>query len=474
MKSLFKNSIYNILYTALNVIFPLITSIIVSRILLADGIGKVSYVQTIATYFTSIATLGLPIYAVRILSQKITDSKTDFNKTYTELFIINLILNLIAIIVYFVLIFATPLFNTNKEIYIAFGIMVFFGTINVDWLYKGLEQYKFIALRNLVIKSLALLSVILFVKTKNDFLTYAYIVSCALSLNHLLNFAFSFKYCKFNFKEICLKQHFKPVLVISIASFLSLIYNKIDITMLGLMYSEDAVGLYYNAHQCINIILTCVTAVTAVFLPRLSSIIKEGKEDELQKVLKIGTNILIFLGLPACAGLIIVSPKLITLLFGESFSNAGTTLQILSALTIIVSIGDLLAYQLLIAKGYESKRILISFIGCIINIGLNALLIPRIAQNGAAIATIVSELFINTFLIIFICKKVSFKFDFNVIIKSLVATLIMSAIGVLTYIFIPNPIVACVVTILVGILVYLGSNILLKNPVLAIFKKETK
>ena len=50
-KSLIYNSFFNVLYQLLNVIFPFVTAIYVSHILMAESVGKVAYAQNIASYF---------------------------------------------------------------------------------------------------------------------------------------------------------------------------------------------------------------------------------------------------------------------------------------------------------------------------------------------------------------------------------------------------------------------------------------
>ena len=64
-KSLLKNSLYNILYKILNIVFPLITSMYVARILMAESIGKVAAAQNIVSYFTLLAAMGIPTYGVK-------------------------------------------------------------------------------------------------------------------------------------------------------------------------------------------------------------------------------------------------------------------------------------------------------------------------------------------------------------------------------------------------------------------------
>ena len=89
-KSLINNAIFNMIYKLLNVLFPLISSAYISRIILADGIGKVSYAQNIVSYFTMVAALGIPSYGIREIA-KSRNNHNELNKTFTELFCINFI-----------------------------------------------------------------------------------------------------------------------------------------------------------------------------------------------------------------------------------------------------------------------------------------------------------------------------------------------------------------------------------------------
>ena len=96
-KSLAKNSIYNIIYTVVNILFPFATSIYVSRILLPAGVGKVASAQNIASYFVTLAALGLPSYGVREFA-KIRDSEAKKNKLFTELLLLNIVSTTLAVV----------------------------------------------------------------------------------------------------------------------------------------------------------------------------------------------------------------------------------------------------------------------------------------------------------------------------------------------------------------------------------------
>lgn len=161
-KSMLKNSVFNIIYTASNILFPFITSIYVSRILLPVGVGKVASAQNIASYFVTAAALGLPSYGVREFA-KVREDTAKKNSLFTELFIINLISTTISLIAYIFVLILNNGFNGEGALYICCGLAIFFNYLNIDWIYQGLEEYGYITGRSVVIKciSLALLVVLL-------------------------------------------------------------------------------------------------------------------------------------------------------------------------------------------------------------------------------------------------------------------------------------------------------------------------
>ena len=109
-KSLLKNSVFNIVYTVSNILFPFITSIYVSRILLPAGVGKVAGAQNLVSYFVTLAALGLPSYGVREFA-KVRENKEKKDTLFTELFLINMISTTVALIAFVVLLVCNDGFN---------------------------------------------------------------------------------------------------------------------------------------------------------------------------------------------------------------------------------------------------------------------------------------------------------------------------------------------------------------------------
>ena len=211
-KSLIKNSIFNILYKLLNVVFPLITSIYVSNIILADGVGKVSFASNIVSYFSLIAVLGIVSYGPREIG-KIGNNKSEISKLFSELFVINFISTTICSLLFLILTFTIPKFSSDYILFLFSGIPLFLNYINVDWVYQGLEEYGYITIRSFIVKIISFISLFIFVKSKNDYINYALISSISLALNHIFNIIHLRKYVKFSIKKINLVKHLKPLVL---------------------------------------------------------------------------------------------------------------------------------------------------------------------------------------------------------------------------------------------------------------------
>lgn len=230
-KSLLKNSIYNVIYTTVNILFPFATSIYVSRILLPAGVGKVVAAQNIASYFVTFAALGLPSYGVREFA-KVRENSDKRNKLFTELLLLNVVSTTLAVIFFLLLIFGNTGFNGEWGLYAACGLSIAFNYLNIDWMYQGLEEFGYITGRSLLIKLLSLVALFLFVKTKQDYITYALISSFATGGNYVFNIFHARKFVKIVFSGVELQQHIKPVILIACIIFLSSIYIKLFVEVI--------------------------------------------------------------------------------------------------------------------------------------------------------------------------------------------------------------------------------------------------
>lgn len=471
-KSLSINAIFNIFYKLLNVFFPLISSAYLSRILQADGIGAVAYAQNIVSYFTMIAALGIPTYGIREIA-KARNNKNELNKTSSELFIINFASTTFFVLIYYFMILDFSIFQKDITLHLIFGSLIWFNFINVDWFYQGTEEYVYITIRSTIIKFISLILLFIFVKDRNDYINYAIITCLATGGNYVLNVFNLRKRVKFTIQHLNFRRHLKPILILTICSLSAELYSKVDITMLG-QGNKAMVGYYSNAQKIINMALSLITAISGVFLPRLSYYYVYMKT-EFNKLVSTAFKIVLFFSIPAFIGILLLSDDIIVVLFGNGFIQAAPTLKILAVLFLIKGIGDILCYQIIVSTGNEKIFIPSYILSALVNVSLNYILIPKYGINGAAIASVVAEFILNGTILINSSKLFKLSIDFKFIFSLLISNIFLFGIVYYLKLFNLSPLISVLLGTTVGFIIYIISSLIIKNEIIMLFfNKLTK
>lgn len=434
--SLIYNSIFNVVYQLLNVIFPFITVIYVSRILMAEGVGKVAYAQNIASYFTAMAPLGLTSYGVKEIAKTKNDPRRR-NQCFSELFLINAVSTLIFTVLYYFMVCSADTFAKERLLYLVCGLPIVLNVIQVDWFYQGMEEYAYITLRSLIIKIISLFLLFFMVHSKADYVRYALITSLAGCANRVCNIIYLRRFIRFQWTNLQWKKHMRPVLILACNIFLSNIYSKVDVTMLGYWKTDVVTGYYSNAFKIVNIVISVCIAMTDVFLPRLSYIYCNDRE-KYQRLLNQGVEIVLTLVFPASLGLSLLADRVIPLLFGADFAPAALTVVMMSPLVVIKGFGNLACYQTAISSGNEKKQTYAYILGCLVNVMLNGILIPRMGQNGAAIASVIAEVSLNTLLFLQLRKLSKIAVEKRYLSGILVSCLFMAVAVILILRLLPR------------------------------------
>lgn len=459
--SLLSNTLFNIIYSGLNVIFPLVTSMYVTRIIGVDGLGKIAFAQSIAAYFVSLSALGIPIYGVREIA-KVQNNDNERSKIFSELILINTGATLVSCLIYCVLIFQVQKLSSEIGLSVACGLLIFLNLFNIDWLYRGCEDYKYITIRSIAIKIFSLCCMFIFVHNSDDYIVYAFINTIAVAGNYLFNVFHAKSLVKLTLKKLEIKRHLVPITVLAVSVVLESVYGKIDTTMLGFITSTSHIGLYNYAHKLIMLVITLCTSITAVFMPRLSYLYSNDR-DKFQSTLNVGLQALAFFSIPASVAIFFLAPDIITALFGQGFIGAVDTVRIFTPLIIITSFSDILCYQLVVCTGNERKRVPAAIIGVIVNVCLNLWLIPILCEKGAAIASVFSEITTNLFLLMYISKIVKIDVRVKWFSQAFFSSLFMIPVFVLLYMCIENILLRLCVSVILGIVVYVVFNYVFKN-----------
>ncbi len=470
--SLFANALLSFVKTACNVLFPIITFSYASRILGVEGIGRVNFTKSFTMYFTMIAMLGMNYYGTREAA-KIRERKNDLCKFVYEMLVINAISTTCA---YFLLFFAM-VFVHELHSYIPLllinSISILFAGMGLEWLYQALEEYRYIAIRSVVIQIVALLLMVIFVKDKEDVAVYAVICVIASYGSYLFNFIHSRKFINLGPRPqiIEIKKHIRPILLLFSMTLSIELYTVLDSTMLGLIKDDNAVGLYSSAIKINKIVNTLITSIGVVLLPRLSYYIGLKELKKLEEVSILVYQLIFMLSTPAALGLYVLSDEIILLFSGVAFQEAVVTMKILIPIVIVIPFSVITNLQLFVPMKKEKLIIKSTCAGAITNFIFNCLLIPLFSENGAAIATVLAETVVSIICLINLKKFFDLKKIFYEYYQFWCAVIPIYIIGYLFKVVISNYIIRIIGVMFVSTIVYFGLLWIMKNTCIINFTK---
>lgn len=383
--------IMSIILTSSNFIFPLITFTYVARILQPEGTGKVAFVQSAITYFTYIAMLGVAGYGRRECA-KVRDDPAKLSGLVKELLCINLVSTVVAYILLFLSLFIIPKFSDNKTLFITMSATILLQTIGIEWLYQALEKYSYITVRSLIFKIISIILILIFVRQPSDYILYGGILTFSLSASFLMNFINARRYVSIRDAQIHdLKRHLSPIMVFFFSSIIITVYGQLDALMIGFMKGDYEVGIYNAALRIKSVVVSVSTAITGVLIPRMTAYYNKGSQKEFYELLTKSFRVTLSLMFPMTIFIMLNPKDVLMVLGGEKYLSADSALLVLMACSIVLSLTNFFGNQILIPKGMEKRYSFSVFVGLLIDIVLNILLIPGLGAVGAAIATLVTE-----------------------------------------------------------------------------------
>lgn len=398
------NYILNLINTGTQMLFPLITFPYVCRVIEADGIGQINFFQSIISYISLFTCLGIPMYAIREIARDRSDV-VQMNRTATEILLLHSMLTLVGYAIVAILCLAVPQIQVNIPLFLILSLTIFFTAIGCEWFYQGIEDFKYITIRGLIIKTVSVVLLFIFVKSKTDLLYYGCYTVFGVLGGNIFNFFRLRKYIhreNIIFSELHIKRHIKPVLKVFSFSVVTSIYLQLNTVLLGFLKNALAVGYFAAATKVMQMLLTMSACLGSVMMPRASHLIAENKEAEFNRLIQKSYDFTLAIALPMTIGLIFCAPSLITALCGVKFEHSILPSQIIAPIILMVAISNIFGIQVLFPKGKINIVTLCCGIGAVADLILNLCLIPffsyigtSIAYLGAEVATTVSMYFIG-------------------------------------------------------------------------------
>lgn len=467
-RSVTKNYIYNMAYQILTLITPLITTPYVSRVLGATQIGKYSYTQSIVMYFILVGTIGISMYGQREIAY-IQDEVEKRTKVFFEINILRAVTVTLALAVF---VYACVFNGKYKLLYAIQVIDIVANMFDISWFFQGIEDFKRTVIRNMFVKLLCVTMIFVFVKKQEDLPLYVLCYSLSLILGNISLWFYIPKYIvKVKLDSKGVLSHLKPSIMLFIPQVAVQVYTVLDRTMLGKLAKESAmqqVGYYEQSQKIVKLLITIITALGTVMLPRMANVYAKKDTKLLNEYMDKSFKYTYMLGIPLMLGLISVSKNFVPIFYGPGYEMVGTILICISPIIIFIGLSNVVGAQYQIPTNKQFDYTLSVVAGAVVNFLMNLILIPRIGVMGAVLATVVAE-FVVLFVHFYCVRKdLSVAKSITCCYKYLIAGIIMfvGAFGV-GFTPIDNNLIKVVLQVITGVILYFVPLLLMKEELLA-------
>ena len=454
-----KNYLYNLSYQILTIILPIITVPYVTRIFTSEALGNYVFYNSIVSYFSLFAMLGIGVYGTKQIA-----AASDVSSTFWNIYAIQLIASILAISVYIIAIFSIP--QMGGVIPLIVVITLFAKMIDISWLFSGKEDFKKITIRNVVIRIIGVISIFTFVKSSDDLYLYVFLIVIFDFLGQFVMWVPAKKFIKRpSFNTKIMKKNLHPIVLLFLPQVAMSLYVVLDRTLLGLLGSYSDVGIYEQGQKLTSILITVVTSLGVVMLPRVANLLSERREEEAQNMVKFSFilyNLIIF---PMIFGLIAVNEVFVKLFLGKNFQDVKYVLYIIVFNLMFIGWTNILGYQVLVVRNKNKEFMLSTTIPAFVSVAVNIAVIPFFGYIGASITSVLVEILVFA---------IQWYYSRNIINKNLLfnkdlAKIILSSLvmfGAVMFCKMTlgfDGIVGLVIYLAVGGISYLGMLFLLKT-----------
>ena len=493
-KSITKNYIYNMIYQVLILILPLITTPYLSRVLGAEGIGIYGYTYSIVTYFILFGSLGVALYGQREIAYAGENVKSR-KKVFIEIIIFRFFTIFISLMFY-IFIFVN---GAKYQIYYKILILeLIAAAFDISWFFQGIEEFKRTVTRNVLVRICSVTLVFLLVKTKEDLAKFTLIYSIADLIGNMSLWLYLPKYFRgIKVKNINVFKHIPEILLLFIPQIANQIYKILDTTMIGkIVENKVETGYYEQAQKVIRLLLTIVTSLGVVMVPRMASTYASGNKEKINDYLKMSFKFVFFLAFPIMFGIISISSAFVPVFFGKGYDKVIVLINIISPILVLMGMGNVLGTQYLLPTKKQKQYTISVTVGVIVNFILNYILIKLFQSVGASIATVLSELVVVLIQYSYIRNEINLKALVDLGWKYLISGIVMFVIcSIVRAILVVTPamslifsfaiehninkqyfynISSIIIQVIIGILTYFGMLITLKDDYVFKFFNKIK
>ncbi|MDP8265845.1 MAG: flippase [Candidatus Aceula meridiana] len=380
---------------AASYILPLITLPYLVRVLGVEKFGLIAFAQAFIQYFVVLTDYGFDLSATREVSIH-RGNKEKLSVIVSSVFVIKSLFLIISMVILAVVLLMVPKFRMDWLIYVfSFGI-VFDNVLFPVWFFQGIENMKYITIRNVVAKLVFTLLIFVFIREQSDYLKVPLINSLGMIVSGIIGaipvfFSFGLSFRRPRLEDI--RRQLGSGWHIFVSRLAISLYTTTNTVVLGLFLNNTVVGYYAAGDRIVRMLTRMLEPGFRAAYPYITKKVAESQQlaiQTLRKVFKISflISIFIFIVFLTC------SSAIVRIVLGAQFSESLIIVRILSLLLVIIPASYIFANLGLLSFRLDKHFLGIYLSGGLINVVFLFLFLGvfHLGGVGAAWSSVLTEL----------------------------------------------------------------------------------
>ena len=451
---------YSTVLTMSTYLVPLIVFPYISRVLGVEGIGIVDTVDNMIDYCILFSMMGLSSVGVREIAKN-KDNPQALSQTFTDLFALNLCSTLLIAVVFCGVVLMSPRLQ-DYGLLIPIGILKLTANLFwIEWLYTGLEDFRYITLRSIILRTAFIIAVFLFVQTKADVVTY-YALFVGITVgNAVCNWYHKRTYLHWDIRRANIRRFLVPFFMLGIFAMLSAVYAKLSLPVLNFITNNQEAGNFATATRVYRVVIALVSTLTGVMIPRMSVLMEEDRFDMVRHYTDIAFKLLFLFALPLICFVELFAPDIIRLFAGPGFEGAILPMRITMFQLLVIGSEKIIVLQLLIPLRKDRTIVKAGLAGVVVWGILTVVMVPSLQSVGTSLVWVAAELVVLIIAAMESSRSLFIRFPFALLLKSVIYALPYLLMGALVLLTTDSP----VLRILVSVLLFAAYAVILEDKV---------
>ena len=434
-KSIKLNTIFKTSMSFINILFPLLTSPYIARILSVDGFTEGNKAMSLLSWFSPFAVFGVYTYGMRTISQIKNDKKV-VASTFTKLFCFSCMASVFVTLVFVLFVLLNTAYSNYRTLYLIYSTQIIIICFATDWANEAFENYGFLFVKSFFCRLLYVVSVFIFVKKPDDVIINFILISITGIVNNILTFAYTkihIPFVKVSFKDIFSLT--KPLFIVFLLVNSSMLFTILDRFVLTMFGNKLDLTYYTMSQNLVNAIVQVSSSVLLVSIPRLSFYWGNKNIEGYSSLLKKSVSCFFAIHTPCCIGLALIAKEIVYFYAGTKYILANVTFLFFSLRYYLSGFDMVLSKQILLATGNEKVLTKVYYIGGFYNVICKVclILLNNLSPSLCVITTASSDLLIIC-LQLYEIKKIGIKIKYLLtpILKYFLYTLLFLPIVLIT------------------------------------------